>query len=485
MATMMKYQYHLIGRSDDIIHFKMTDIEAHPLFSQFALKTKVRWSKNVMDERKCPDQIFLGAMDPDFCILLALAIYLEEWLSGNGKDCEYLFINEVISNPTPTILKGILQNQKTKYATRTKKLIFNNPEFQATLGASNCKDLGTHSFRKFAADYAEKCGMTYEEVETSGRWKKAAAQRVVGRYINQEHPYADAKVEGCLCVGGPIKYVLTKGNIAITREWLQENVVPSIFSYFGPTKEISNVLSFALLWACFDVEAREHVPVTILEKVTTAYELVRTIDKTINPVTKLQLSIYKVKTKLFIEESPNNSNNNNENTITSIQHHQNVVTEDHINGLLIQLRHTQQQIKAASISFVTSTNAIKEHFDKSLKTINRNINRIAIQPPQMASATQRKQNQDRQDFEEVQLLAVLCKKTGTLFQLYTEYEFGVDGHKAAKDFTIKERGKDRQNYYRRKVVWDAIASLIRRNYSVASAIDLIHQCYGKNTSITK
>jgi hypothetical protein len=97
----------------------------------------------------------------------------------------------------------------------------------------------------FAADYAETFGMTNEEVDTIWRWKKAASQRVVGRYVNQEHAYMATKVEVCLCVDGPIKYVLTNGNIEITIEWLQKNVVPSIYSFFGPTKAISNVLSLA------------------------------------------------------------------------------------------------------------------------------------------------------------------------------------------------------------------------------------------------
>jgi hypothetical protein len=69
--------------------------------------------------------------------------------------------------------------------------------------------------------------------------------------------------------------------------------------------------------------------------------------------------------------------------------------------------------------------------------------------------------------------------------LWTEYEYGVDGHKAAKDFTAKERGRNKENYDRRKIVWDVITSLIRCNYTVASAIDLIQQCYGRKTSVTK
>ena len=39
------------------------------------------WSKNVIEERDCPDQIILGPNDPDFCALLALARDLESHFS--------------------------------------------------------------------------------------------------------------------------------------------------------------------------------------------------------------------------------------------------------------------------------------------------------------------------------------------------------------------------------------------------------------------
>ena len=37
-----------------------------------------------------------------------------------------------------------------------------------------------------------------------------------------------------------------------------------------------------------------------------------------------------------------------------------------------------------------------------------------------------------------------------------EYEFGSGGNKAAKLFTIAERGAVKHKYTRRKVVWDCI-----------------------------
>jgi len=50
------WQHALIGRLDDAAHFEVTDPAGHPNFD-FALRTNVRWSKNVMEERQCPPQV--------------------------------------------------------------------------------------------------------------------------------------------------------------------------------------------------------------------------------------------------------------------------------------------------------------------------------------------------------------------------------------------------------------------------------------------
>ena len=44
------WSHNLIGRLDGVAHFLVNDPCAHPNFD-FALKTKVCWSKNVMEER--------------------------------------------------------------------------------------------------------------------------------------------------------------------------------------------------------------------------------------------------------------------------------------------------------------------------------------------------------------------------------------------------------------------------------------------------
>jgi hypothetical protein len=71
---MMKFQYHIVGRCDDMGHFFIRDIHTHPNpeLSLVALQTKVFWSKNVQEERNCPAQILFGSYDVDYCIFFLL-----------------------------------------------------------------------------------------------------------------------------------------------------------------------------------------------------------------------------------------------------------------------------------------------------------------------------------------------------------------------------------------------------------------------------
>jgi len=90
--TMCLWQFTLIGRNDDICHFEVEDPRGHPIYN-FALSTRVRWSKNISEERNCPNQIILGSMDNNFCILIQLAIYLESFLY-QYLNAHYLFTED-------------------------------------------------------------------------------------------------------------------------------------------------------------------------------------------------------------------------------------------------------------------------------------------------------------------------------------------------------------------------------------------------------
>jgi hypothetical protein len=82
-------------------------------------------------------------------------------------------------------------------------------------------------------------------------------------------------------------------------------------------------------------------------------------------------------------------------------------------------------------------------------------------------------------------VATLSPLQRSLFVLWQEYEFGIGGRKAAKDFTAVERGRVKYTYHRRKVVWDAVAELVRAGWQANVACDKIYEVYGRNESVTK
>jgi len=78
-VCMMVLQFHIVARGADVSQLFIHQLEPHPLHD-FALQLCVRWSKNVRDERDCPPQIIMGAMDPEFCAMVNLSVYLEEFI---------------------------------------------------------------------------------------------------------------------------------------------------------------------------------------------------------------------------------------------------------------------------------------------------------------------------------------------------------------------------------------------------------------------
>ena len=81
-------------------------------------------------------------------------------------------------------------------------------------------------------------------------------------------------------------------------------------------------------------------------------------------------------------------------------------------------------------------------------------------------------------------LASLTEKPRNLEVLWEEYQVGIDGRKPAKTFTAAERLRTKDTYRRRRIVWEAIAALIRAGHTSQSAIRLIYQVYGLHTSVS-
>jgi hypothetical protein len=156
------YQYHLIGRSDDVCNFTLGAPRAHPVFD-FAFDTEVSWSKNVREEHQCPPQICLGANDPNICLHIALATHLETFLDAH-PDATYLFTprqpEEIPDNSTQPAVSSL----KSRYYQRLRR-IWNEDEFKALRREGDAGNVGTHSNRKFPSTFAAHMGARKDQVE--------------------------------------------------------------------------------------------------------------------------------------------------------------------------------------------------------------------------------------------------------------------------------------------------------------------------------
>ena len=91
-SAIFRYQYNMGARIDDSskkMKANLTaceDEEKKPM----ALMSRLVWAKNINEERQAPNQILLGSDDPNYCVLLGLASWLE-FSADSGSGSPYLF----------------------------------------------------------------------------------------------------------------------------------------------------------------------------------------------------------------------------------------------------------------------------------------------------------------------------------------------------------------------------------------------------------
>ena len=237
IRALNNFQYHMIGRIDDCTQYFLENLEPHPEFN-FNLKGKMCWSKNVQEERDAPWQCLLASMETRFCVFVSLALWLEIMLGSTayGAQTPYVFaFNDDVSIPHGGI------KSKEFVQTYLREEVFSEDFFVGPLGS--------HSGRKFASTECRKRGCSKDEKDIRGRWK--STRRVSDVYDDIELPYVDAKVAGCLCMGGPCKYVL-KNNSGVTNNFILEYVTPNIALRLGD--EVAVRLGTALLYYIFTAE---------------------------------------------------------------------------------------------------------------------------------------------------------------------------------------------------------------------------------------
>lgn len=306
MTAMLKMQFHIIGRTDDICNMKTSGLKSHEKFPDTALQMKVSWSKNVRDERQCPDQLLLGADDTDFCVLLALACFMESSLT-DGSSQDFLFCNSIKRDYIVDSLEikdvEVGPDRLNDQYRDNLSAIWNKNQDFIDLVRQIGGSLGTHSLCKFPSTYAAECGKTQKMIEIRGRWKTENGA-IVNRYINVNQLPTDAEMAACLAVGGPVKYKVRAGS-HITNHWMNEFVVPSIshFYSYDDSNHIADVLGPVLLWAVFQDDLKDLMSDTVRHRIRHAWQSIKgDHPDDYCPVEKRHLHVTRMDGQVFIDE---------------------------------------------------------------------------------------------------------------------------------------------------------------------------------------
>ena len=169
------FNWALINRISDAVEFYRDELKTSPQYDGILL-AKLRWSKNVADERDCPNQALIGAFEPAFCVILALAIRLEYYIgTTEGQQSPFVFMQKLpdevllaLEQDNDKPLQKHLEKVKGAIRRRLAKAVFDNPKWLNARGGI----LGTHSLKKAPMTYAMRNGnVSRDNCDARGRFK--------------------------------------------------------------------------------------------------------------------------------------------------------------------------------------------------------------------------------------------------------------------------------------------------------------------------
>ena len=159
----------MIARIDDTTQALVVYIRVHDSICN-ALKTRLNWSKNVIEERDALWQIILGSMDTVFCVYASLSLWMELnlWSNPNALLSPNLFNLLSDDNSIPA---GGKKSKETAHNMFNK--FFQNVRLYWCRAARDAT-LDSHSIRKFAATHARRSGCSKDDKDIQGCWKSKA-----------------------------------------------------------------------------------------------------------------------------------------------------------------------------------------------------------------------------------------------------------------------------------------------------------------------
>ena len=165
--------------------------------------------------------------------------------------------------------------------------------------------------------------------------------------------------------------------------------------------------------------------------------------------------------------------------------------------MLVRMCGLEQSQIQMNLNVMTSIAELRRENAAQLRIVNNNIRAyggtiqgslVRGRPSNrvVSLASQNEAQENLAPFEEVSL-ATLSNNPRSLLALWHEFKHGIEGRKAAEEFSTAERNtkKNKQKYYRRNLVWQTIARLVRGGLTAEVAIERINRAYGYSTSPTK
>ena len=343
--------------------------------------------------------------------------------------------------------------------------------------------LGTHSLRKGPATYCARCGMLKDHVNCRGRWHSSSAQ--VDTYIGIDEPYPDALIASCLTgPSGPIKYSICAGAEAVASdEFMSSYIAPGIYKLVGPL--LGKTLGLALLWGATATDNSHRdfplVPDDMRANIEGAVRQKLGVSSTAplpNIVRRVPIIIGGSGGVLNICEAGVAEGSGATGNMGGAGTQQDLITQVvSVQSQLIGVKRRLEEIRA---EMQGEARERAERQEGLLRRINNNVKRIAIQPVVRTAAQQLSDNVSGADSR-----ATLSSRPKTLSDLWMEYEFGIDGRKAARLFTSLERGKCRYMYSRRYNFWAVVDRMVRSGYTSDAAIEKIYNVHGNGSPVSK
>lgn len=454
------WQYHLIARLDDMTQMKLSDIKSN-LVHPFSLAVQMVWSKNIHEERDTAYQIVLGSMDTRLCPLVSMGAYFAVHLARHCRNAGgYLFAVSGGNNDTSAVSKEGVRLRLTHCINSSK---FRN--------IKKDRKVGSHSIRKAAATYARRCNVMKDNVEARGRWKGDSKKKASSVYMDLLLPVPDASVAAVLCGdGGACKYVVIDEYNC--DDFLQK-VVPGLFEYVGAA--IGRVLAAAVLWHATTTSSVPYrLPETIQNRVNGLCGSQRNVVERVPLIVGGdgdQLVFYESRGD-FAQLAPQSSVDAATNQLQKIAE------------LQFEVRSLKRRIEDLHNAQSLQHEASMQRIAVELTKLRRGVDRLGNMRQLPREGDAQVCNNLNTQHNHPDSHAVLSSLPRDLYQLWDEYQVGLNGNKAARLFTRAERGKCKDLFSFRNVFWSTIVKLVDRGEPYQVAIDRIYNLYGANKSVS-